>query len=275
MKKLKINPGIFSNKYAFFAYISLIAAISACYYFFIYNDELSSKTTDTAQSENYKQDNPDQENNSSSATTPVSSPSSSINQSSSWPVILSYQQASSLTAVVNKKHKLPQDYKPKNFKPVSGIYLRTEAANAAVTLIDTAAKAGHNLKIISGYRSYSSQAVIYNNYVNQDGQSAADTYSARPGHSEHQTGLAVDFGNTSGYCDLEVCFGNTPAGKWLAANASVYGFVVRYPSGRENSTGYQYEPWHLRYLGIDTAKSVASSGKTLDEYFGIPAGGYQ
>ena len=109
----------------------------------------------------------------------------------------------------------------------------------------------------------------------RDGQALADTYSARPGHSEHQTGLAVDVGAISNpSCDLETCFGETIEGKWVAANAQNYGFIIRYPNGKDAITGYQYEPWHLRYVGIDAAVAIYNSGLTMDQYYGIEGGGY-
>jgi D-alanyl-D-alanine carboxypeptidase len=188
-----------------------------------------------------------------------------------WPVFLSNAQASSITVVVNKKHRLPQDYVP-NLVAIYGGYLRPEAASALTSLFKASP---YGLKSVSDYRSFSQQAAVYNNYVNRDGQAQADTYSARPGFSEHQTGLAVDIGSTSGTCSLETCFGNTPEGKWLSANVAIFGFIIRYPQGKETITGYQYEPWHLRYVGIDLAKAITASGKTLDEYFGAPAGDYQ
>jgi D-alanyl-D-alanine carboxypeptidase len=190
---------------------------------------------------------------------------------STWPVQLTSAQASSITVVINKKHKLPSSYAP-GLTSVGGGSLRTEAANAFNTMVDAANSAGIQLSFGSGYRSYSTQEKIYNGYVSRDGKALADTYSARPGHSEHQTGLAVDVKSTS--CYLEICFANTPAGKWVAANAHNYGFVIRYLSGKESITGYQYEPWHLRYLGTEVAKDVYSSGKTLEEYYNIPSGSY-
>lgn len=192
----------------------------------------------------------------------------------SWPVLLTNEQAASLTVVVNKKHKLPSDYVPR-LVPVGSTQIRQETANAINQLISEASKQGYSLKIVSGYRSYSQQQSVYNSYVASDGQTNADTYSARPGFSEHQTGLVADIGYSNSYCNLEVCFGETPAGRWVAANASNFGFIIRYPLGKDSITGYQYEPWHLRYLGVETAKAVVGSGKTLDEYFGVAAGGYQ
>ena len=118
------------------------------------------------------------------------------------------------------------------------------------------------------------QVSTYNGYVSQYGQAQADTFSARPGHSEHQTGLAVDLGNSNNSCALEICFGDTAGGLWLAANAADYGFIVRYPQGKEADTGYQYEPWHLRFLGVDTAKAVVASGKTWTNISALWYGDY-
>jgi zinc D-Ala-D-Ala carboxypeptidase len=145
--------------------------------------------------------------------------------------------------------------------------LEQKPANAFNAMISAASNAGIKMSYGSGYRSYARQQELYNNYVEQDGQAAADTYSARPGHSEHQTGLAVDV-TDGGNCYLRACFADTTSGQWVANNSHNYGFVIRYPKGKEPITGYQYEPWHLRYLGVDVAKDVYSSGKTLEEYYG-------
>ena len=125
---------------------------------------------------------------------------------------------------------------------------------------DVYKRQGYDLPTLSAYRSYDYQAGLYNDYVARDGKEAADRYSAQPGKSEHQTGLAFDIGQ------LDDSFGETPAGKWLAQHAHEYGFIIRYPKGKEHITGYMYEPWHVRYLGIDTATSVYQSGLTLEEY---------
>lgn len=175
---------------------------------------------------------------------------------------------SSIYFVVNKKRSLPSSYIPKNLVTIGNQQLRADAANAMNQLIDAARSNGINFHIISGYRSYIYQESVYDAYVKRDGQAKADTYSARPGHSEHQTGLAADLG--TGTCDLEICFGDTTGGKWLANNSYKYGFIVRYQKGKENLTGYQHEPWHIRYLGIDLATAVYKSGKTLEQYFGLP-----
>lgn len=191
-----------------------------------------------------------------------------------WPVTYSLEQAASITVVVNKKHRLPRNYVP-TLIGVAGGQLRPEAAQALASMFDTAQKEDVEMSIISSYRSYDTQVATYNRWVSIDGQAQADRYSARPGHSEHQTGLAVDIGTPSGNCNLSICFGDTAQGKWLAANAYLYGFIIRYPSGKESLTGYQYEPWHLRYLGVETATAVKKSGLTLDQYFDVEAGDYQ
>jgi len=167
--------------------------------------------------------------------------------------------------VVNKQRPLPSNYVPADLTP-SG--LRTEADSHLKSLLTSAQNNGYPMRIISAYRSYAQQTATYNGYVASDGRAKADTYSARPGHSEHQTGWTADLGN--GVCDLEICFGNTPAGKWLATNAHNYGFIIRYPEGKESITGYQYEPWHVRYVGVDLANQIYKSGQTLEQFFGLP-----
>lgn len=156
--------------------------------------------------------------------------------------------------VVNKKYALPSTYNP----GVNG-----EAYNALKQLQAGAKAAGYNIPLRSGFRSYNTQKTLYNRYVSQYGQALTDTFSARPGHSEHQTGLAFDVGAVNDN------YGNTPAGKWLAANCYKYGFIIRYPKGKQAITGYKYEPWHIRYLGVTNATSVHNSGLCLEEYLGI------
>lgn len=156
--------------------------------------------------------------------------------------------------IVNKKYGLPKDYNP-------GV--DPEANSALKRMQADASSIGLSLKLVSGYRSYNTQYNLYNNYVRQNGQAKADTFSARPGHSEHQTGLAFDVGSTKG------AFANTYESKWLAENCHLYGFIIRYPKGKTNITGYIYEPWHIRYLGVETATKVKESGLTLEEYLRI------
>lgn len=158
--------------------------------------------------------------------------------------------------IANKTYSLPDDY---------GNGLTSEAENAFYSMKKAAANDGISLSIISGFRSYYSQRTIYNNYVARDGVKEADTYSARPGHSEHQTGLAMDINS------LEVSFEDTAEGKWLNENCSRFGFIIRYPKGKSDETGYMYEPWHVRYVGERLAKELYHGGDwiTMETYFGI------
>lgn len=163
--------------------------------------------------------------------------------------------------IANKKYPLPEDFNPGEDKE----------ARAAFDQMAADAKAlGFDLVAFSGFRSYEYQTTLYNNYVNRDGKEEADRYSARPGHSEHQTGLAFDIGEQSQqHLWLTAEFGETPAGKWLADNAHNYGFILRYPEGKEDVTGFMYESWHFRYLGIEKATEVKKTGLTLEEYLNV------
>lgn len=156
--------------------------------------------------------------------------------------------------IANKTYALPSDYNP-------GV--NAEAYAALMQMFEAAKADGIGFWVASGFRSYAHQNRIYNNYVAQDGKAAADRYSARPGHSEHQTGLAFDLNN------LTQAFGQTAQGIWLKENCHKYGFIIRYPEGKEHITGYMYEPWHVRYLGVDVATAVYESGLCLEEYLGI------
>ena len=157
--------------------------------------------------------------------------------------------------VANKTYGLPASYYTGG--------LTADCDRAYDNLKAAAAKAGYSLYISSGFRDYETQEVIYNRYVANDGKANADRYSARPGHSEHQTGLAIDLNGVSD------SFGDTPTGKWVAAHCHEYGFILRYPKGKEAQTGYMYEPWHIRYVGKDVAKKIFDSGLCLEEYYGI------
>ncbi|MGO2139556.1 MAG: M15 family metallopeptidase [Leucobacter sp.] len=191
---------------------------------------------------------------------------------------LSIDDPASLWVVSNKTRPLdPIDWAPGDLVATNGVEnefaqpLREPAARAVEALIGGAKEAGHSVWIISAYRDYATQVALYDGYVDRDGAAAADRYSARPGHSEHQTGLVVDL-DDHGSCYLDGCFGDTPAGSWLAANAADYGFIVRYPDGKEQVTGFMPEPWHFRYVGTDLALEMRDQGvTTLEEFFGLPA----
>ena len=132
-------------------------------------------------------------------------------------------------------------------------------------LFAAAKAAGHQLQIGSAFRGYELQRTYYSNYARLYGQAAADKLSARPGHSEHQTGLVMDVATPDRTCYLETCFGDTPAGRWLAMHAHEYGFIISYPKGKEAITGYQYEPWHIRYVGKELAGALKQADMTLDQ----------
>lgn len=190
-----------------------------------------------------------------------------------YPVTYTLEQAKDNLIVINKKHALPPEYIPELIE-WDGIRLRSDAMEAYKKLISGAQNDGVYLYAISSYRSYQDQDRLFSDYVKQDGQAKAETYSARPGHSEHQSGLAVDVGLPSGNCKLMICMAETKEGRWLSNNSYKYGFIIRYPEGKEVETGYQFEPWHLRFVGNDVAGWVYESGYTLDSYFGITAGDY-
>ncbi|MDN5709367.1 MAG: D-alanyl-D-alanine carboxypeptidase family protein [Planococcus sp. (in: firmicutes)] len=162
--------------------------------------------------------------------------------------------------IVNKKYALPSTYNP-------GI--NATAKKALDAMIADAKKQSVILKITSSYRSYWYQNTLYNNYVKKHGKAKADRFSARPGHSEHQTGLAFDLGGVNQAHWFEESFADTKEGKWLASNAHKYGFHLRYQKGKEDITGYMFEPWHFRYIGEANATNIKASGKTLEEYFDI------
>ncbi|MGO4583831.1 D-alanyl-D-alanine carboxypeptidase family protein [Arthrobacter sp. 2RAF6] len=153
-----------------------------------------------------------------------------------------------------------------------GSLLNSTTAGAAEKLFAAAASAGVTMTLASGYRSFQTQTATYNGYVSTRGQASADTASARPGFSEHQTGWAFDIGDGGGACSFEPCFADQPAAAWAKANAYKYGFVVRYPWMLNEITGYYYEPWHLRFIGVEAAADMAKRGiGTLEEYFGLEA----
>ena len=165
--------------------------------------------------------------------------------------------------ICNKYHKLKSDYVPDlvSLNGYGGGKMEREAAEYFKKMSDEAKKDGLKIQNVSGYRSYWDQDYIYKNYVSRDGQAKADTYSARAGTSEHQTGLATDINSVSSK------FENTKEFKWLSENAYKYGFILRYPKGKEHITGYMYEPWHYRYVGIDVANIIHEMDITFDEYY--------
>ncbi len=170
--------------------------------------------------------------------------------------------------LVNKYYYLTENYTPSDLIMLTSKYntgvnsqMRKEASEAFMKMSDAATLDNIVIKNASGYRSYKYQVNLYDKYVTRDGKKAADTYSARPGFSEHQTGLVSDI-NT-----IDNSFENTDAFKWLQKNADKYGFILRFPKDKEDITGYQYEPWHYRYVGVDIAKQIKAENLTLEEYY--------
>ena len=159
--------------------------------------------------------------------------------------------------IANKAYSLPSSYYPGG--------LTNEFNDAFNQMKNAASNDGLNIYVVSGFRSYNTQNTLYNNYVSRDGRDAADTYSARPGHSEHQSGLAADINM------VDDSFEYTAEGKWLNDNAYKYGFILRYPKGKTSETGYIFESWHYRYVGVDLATKLYNGGNwiSLEDYFGI------
>jgi D-alanyl-D-alanine carboxypeptidase len=183
----------------------------------------------------------------------------------------------SIWVVVNKTHPIsPSSYRPE-ISLVRGYQVAGPAAGPLSRLLDAGDAAGLGLKIASAFRSYDYQRTVHDGLVAREGTEAADQISARPGFSEHQTGLVVDLVTPRDPgCDLEQCFARTPAGRWLAAHAWELGFIVRYTAGNQAVTGYAPEPWHLRYVGRPLAAAMRAAGvTTLEEFLHVPGGDYR
>lgn len=191
----------------------------------------------------------------------------------------SIDQPGSIWWIVNKIRSLPSGYAPSNIaapnvnlrlnKTADEMKIRSDITANIESMFTAAGKQGINLLFASGYRSQGAQDVLYKSYIAKDGQAAADRYSARPGTSEHQTGLAFDVCVAGTSCNLDISFADTAAGSWIAKNAHTYGFIVRYPNGKEAITGYQYEPWHLRFVGTSLANELRAKNQTMEEFFGL------
>jgi zinc D-Ala-D-Ala carboxypeptidase len=190
------------------------------------------------------------------------------------------QNATNTMALVNKEFALPDGYTPSDLvrpkvafsfgdQDIEKSYLRNEAAVALELMFSDAVKNGLHLFAVSGYRSYDRQKVVFDAEVNKVGYEKAVQAVAVPGNSEHQTGLSMDISSKSAHFGLTEQFGETVEGKWLANHAHRFGFVQRYPKGKEGITGYQYESWHYRYVGVKVATEIFENQLTLEEYFNI------
>lgn len=173
---------------------------------------------------------------------------------------------------LDKRHRLEADCAPVDLRPVPEAFawgpqtVVAAALGPLVEMLEDAAAAGHRVVVLSAYRSYEVQQAAFRSHVESLGLEQAERVSARPGHSEHQLGTTVDFASAAvGYALVEA-FGDTPEGRWLAERAHEYGFALSYPRGAEAITGYQYEPWHFRWLGREMAEEVRASGLTLTEF---------
>ncbi|SFL80214.1 M15 family metallopeptidase [Salibacterium qingdaonense] len=188
------------------------------------------------------------------------------------------QNPEALNALVNREYHLPSDYVPEDLtvpdvrfpyeEDVPKKQVREPAAKALESLFSGAEEEGLYLFAVSGYRSYDRQESIFAANAEEDGVEAANQYSAQAGESEHQSGLAMDVSSQSADFTLTNAFGETPEGMWLKENAHEYGFVIRYPEDKTDITGYQYEPWHLRYVGKELAAALHDTNQTLEEYYG-------
>jgi D-alanyl-D-alanine carboxypeptidase len=197
------------------------------------------------------------------------------------PTLYSVDEPSSLWVVVNKGRAFtvidyaPDDLVTPELPSAFAPLLRRDAALALAEMFDAAAADGVGLMIQSSYRSYTLQVRVKAESVARWGQEISDARSARAGHSEHQTGLAVDLTTGNSQCTLEACFGETVEGKWLAENSWKFGFILRYLEGKTDVTGYIYEPWHFRFVGLELAEEIWLQGyPTLEEFFGLPPAPY-
>ncbi|WP_233255601.1 M15 family metallopeptidase [Naasia lichenicola] len=206
--------------------------------------------------------------------TPTPSPTPTFDRAA-----LSVDDPASIWVVADKLRPLnPVDYVPVDLVDVPVAHtndpqLRQEPSDAVVAMFQAAqAEAGLALASNSAYRSYDTQVRVYQRDIDNSGQEFADANTARPGYSEHQTGLAMDIGAESGHCSLDPCFADTPEGQWLAVNAWRFGFLLRYPADKVPVTGYTFEPWHYRYIGVALSTEMHDTGvSTLEEFFGLPA----
>lgn len=181
--------------------------------------------------------------------------------------------------VVNDKLRPlnPIDYIPPDMvaapvRYISTPLMRPDAAAAIVDLFAASeAEGGGTMQVQNSYRSFVVQTRIYNRSVANNGQAVADTLTARPGHSEHQTGWTADVAAYPSKCDIQTCFADTPQGQWLDENLWRFGFIIRYPQGKTDVTGYVYEPWHIRYVGVELSTEMHNTGiETMEEFFGLP-----
>ena len=193
----------------------------------------------------------------------------------SWGYVMPHQDPTDVLILVNKQNKAPTvpvtlvkpDVTPTKPSVAENIYMRPEAARALEALFAGAAEDGITLYATSGFRSYATQKAIFDRKAAERGEQAANCSVAKPGYSEHQTGLAMDIeGETTLGTGLTAAFGESPEGIWVAEHCHEYGFIIRYPEDKTSITGYIYEPWHIRYVGVEAATEITQLGVTFEEY---------
>lgn len=195
------------------------------------------------------------------------------------------QNPNNIAVLVNKEFSLPVNYRAKDLiKPDVKFsfdeknekqLMRKEAAEALHNMFESAKKEGVEITAVSGFRSYQRQKQVFTAEVAASGAEHAQQAVAEPGKSEHQTGLTMDISSAENQFQLNEDFEKTAAGKWLAKNSAEYGFILRYPKGKEKATGYMFEPWHFRYVGVDIAKDINKRGLTLEEYVQLARESYE
>lgn len=181
-----------------------------------------------------------------------------------------------LLVIVNKEFAVSPDYYPTDMVDIDGslstnqnLQVKREAYDAYLAMLKDAQAEGLNFCICSAYRSYALQESLYNNSLSANGQAYTEKMFAYPGKSEHHTGYAIDVTSASMNWGLAQDFTDYPDGAWITEHCSEYGFIIRYPKGKEDITGYVYEPWHIRYVGVDVAQYITEQGITFEEYLGV------
>lgn len=232
-------------------------------------DEPETSSSVTTTEKDHQTDKTEPDENSSDEDSDESEADATASRMTAHPMDVSMDESDGVTCfngipVVNKSYSVPEFYTPANLVDIGdGKKLDSTCYDAFLEMAAYAYEDDVILWVASGYRDYAEQQELYNSYAASDGTEAADRYSARPGSSEHHTGLAIDLNEVSDD------FGETPEGKWVVEHCAEYGFILRYPQGKEEQTGYMYEPWHIRYVGVELAQEITASGLCLEEYLGI------
>lgn len=261
-------------KQAFFAllFIMLIACISFIGFYYVVNQQkIDKQQQDIAQQLQDAKNIADKKEAKRLETVYISLPNTKPVKA----MVSDYHQTDNIWALVNKASPIPTTYIPTNLK-IPNVYtnpekddnersVRADIEQPLIDMFNAAQTAGYSLMIGSGYRSANLQATYFNSLAASVGEIAANQSIAKPGQSEHQTGLAVDISTIARNCYLSDCFAETNDGIWLINNSYKYGFILRYPEGKESITEYNYEPWHFRYVGVDLATALYESQLTLDE----------